>query len=153
MLCLRHILAMAAVVLLVACEQESGLEPAPDVKPAAEVETSSQPNLSSEPDPLFEPRPLPDLVPEPQVEPLAEENPFENMGDCGGIAGLACADGEFCRYERGICGDGDQMGFCAPKPEFCTAQHDPVCGCDDKGYGNACDAAAAGVSVRLNGAC
>ncbi|MBA2542143.1 MAG: hypothetical protein H0V17_21055 [Deltaproteobacteria bacterium] len=73
---------------------------------------------------------------------------------CGGLAGLACADGQFCNYApEEICGAADGMGTCTPTPEFCTEQFDPVCGCDDQTYGNACEANAAGVSVISQGAC
>lgn len=73
---------------------------------------------------------------------------------CGGLAGLACADGQFCNYApEAICGAADQMGTCTPTPQFCTEQFQPVCGCDDQTYGNACAANAAGVSVISEGAC
>ena len=142
-----RIVLVVLAVLVAACGQDAVPEPVPEPPAPSDAEPSGDAGE------LFEPAPLPDLVPEPEVPPLPEENPFENMGDCGGIAGLACAEDEYCRYAPGICGEGDQMGFCEPKPEFCTADYDPVCGCDNKGYGNACSAAAAGISVRSEGAC
>ena len=41
-----------------------------------------------------------------------------------------------------------------PKPEVvCTAQYDPVCGCNGKTYGNACVADAMGIRVVYKGEC
>lgn len=73
---------------------------------------------------------------------------------CGGIAGIPCAEGEYCAYAPdAMCGAADQMGVCKIKPEACTADYNPVCGCDDQTYSNACTAAAAGVSVLHSGEC
>ncbi|MEO7036494.1 MAG: hypothetical protein ABI548_21295 [Polyangiaceae bacterium] len=73
---------------------------------------------------------------------------------CGGIAGIACAKGEYCKYPDGAqCGAGDQSGECSTTPSGCLADFAPVCGCDGKAYGNACSAASAGVSVAHTGAC
>ena len=37
--------------------------------------------------------------------------------------------------------------------QMCTMQYDPVCGCDGKTYGNACDADRSGVTSYKPGAC
>lgn len=44
-------------------------------------------------------------------------------------------------------------GVCAPRPQVCTFQFDPVCGCDGKTYGNACWARKNGVDVASAGEC
>lgn len=62
-----------------------------------------------------------------------------------------CIAEEFCARREGVCDD--QLGLCILRPDACPANVDPVCGCDDVTYSNACEAAAAGVSVASQGEC
>ncbi len=79
----------------------------------------------------------------------------EEGGMCGGIAGFQCGnDAQYCSVEPGVCTNtADYAGVCTVKPEFCTRDYRPVCGCDGETYGNACTAAAAGASVAYQGEC
>jgi len=71
---------------------------------------------------------------------------------CGGIANIRCDEDQFC--DTGShCGRGDQSGICTTRPQICTRDYRPVCGCDAKTYGNRCSAHAAGVSVAAEGPC
>jgi len=70
-----------------------------------------------------------------------------------GITALLCGESFYCQYEEGTCGDGDQSGVCAARPEICAEIYSPVCGCDGRTYGNACEAAGQGVSIRRQGTC
>ncbi len=56
-----------------------------------------------------------------------------------------CESGEFCKFDGG--------GRCEIRPNVCPEIHAPVCGDDNKTYGNACEANAAGVNVAYEGEC
>ncbi len=71
---------------------------------------------------------------------------------CGGLQSLACAAGEYCNT-AGLACAADATGVCEPKPEACTQQYSPVCGCDGETYGSACSAASDGVTVAKDGEC
>jgi hypothetical protein len=88
--------------------------------------------------------------------PSAEATPAASLGEgqtCGtrGVRG-ECAAGLYCAYKTS-CGETDSGGVCTKRPEMCTRQYEPVCGCDGKTHGNPCTAASAGVSVRAKGEC
>lgn len=72
---------------------------------------------------------------------------------CGGIQGIPCPPGEFCRFPIGTCDVSDNQGICRAISGACPAVWDPVCGCDGVTYGNRCEADAAQAQVDHEGAC
>ncbi len=72
---------------------------------------------------------------------------------CGGLAGLPCARGEYCQYPIGQCKSADLFGVCQPIPQACFTLWTPVCGCDGKTYSNDCAAAMSSMSLDHTGAC
>ncbi len=78
---------------------------------------------------------------------IASQGVCEAVNECNTNAD--CDDADYCFSEEGC----DAPGTCQPRPEFCTREFRPVCGCDGQTYGNACVAASAGVNVVSEGAC
>ena len=66
------------------------------------------------------------------------------------VSNAFCPPTSYCQFPQGVC---QGIGTCQPRPEVCLAVYDPVCGCDGRTYGNACEAARAGVSVAHPGPC
>jgi hypothetical protein len=89
----------------------------------------------------------------PATAPNAAPPSLTEGQTCGtrGVPG-ECAAGLYCAF-RTSCGETDSGGVCTQRPEMCTKQYEPVCGCDGKTHGNPCTAASAGVSIRFKGEC
>lgn len=72
---------------------------------------------------------------------------------CGGWAGDTCGANEVCVFDQEGCDFADASGVCAPRPELCTADYQPVCGCDGTTYSNRCHALAQGFDAAYAGVC
>jgi hypothetical protein len=73
---------------------------------------------------------------------------------CGTIVGLTCSAGQFCDLASQCGTIADAGGICVPNVGVsCTADVNPVCGCNGETYSNDCTRIQAGVLKASNGAC
>ena len=73
---------------------------------------------------------------------------------CGSRGMAECPADQFCDFPAGsMCGATDRGGHCVARPQMCTRELNPVCGCDGQTHATACVANSQGVSVAHPGEC
>jgi hypothetical protein len=86
---------------------------------------------------------------EPPMATVVKGEESEGPSVC--LENADCGDeAQYCAKPPGEC---DGEGECLVRPELCTDDWRPVCGCDGRTYSNPCGAASAGQSVAYDGEC
>ncbi len=74
---------------------------------------------------------------------------------CGGFGGVRCDKGLWCDPDPGQCGVADAAGKCIKIGQFCPQRNVvlPVCGCNNKTYGNDCKRQKQKIAKKSDGKC
>ena len=75
------------------------------------------------------------------------------VGNCDSKNPNICGPKRFCDFTDFSCGAQGGHGECQDITEVCAEIYSPVCGCDGKTYGNACEAKGQGQSIVKIGEC
>lgn len=71
---------------------------------------------------------------------------------CGARFGDTCGEDEYCDFPDNQCGAADVPGTCVVRPQACTREFNPTCGCDGETHSNPCVTHADGTDIS-NGVC
>ena len=73
---------------------------------------------------------------------------------CGPSGHVECAATQYCKAAPDpACGSRAIDGVCDSKPVGCADIYHGVCGCDNRTYGNECEAQKLGVALKAEGNC